>query len=290
MEREAQSRLRRNAKHGLIVFFIAMYLCSVFFHNKQKQTFAATGRLQYHFFAGVNHLCGVKCVSLFPPPINMIRIRSDTTDTNKTKNVVLIQPPVPIKKTPPIYPRLAVLTQAEGGVLIRALVDTLGKVKDVAVDTSDGEIFNKAALHSARRWQFKPAQQNNKPVEAKVIIPFTFKLDLLPAQRDLARKRGIPPPDTIEIGEPPAIIKHVKPQYPKIARENGVQGTVWLKIWVDEAGEVRFVLVEKGSDSMLNPPSIEAARQMKFKPALGKNGHPVAVWIDIPFHFRLSIR
>jgi protein TonB len=242
---------------------------------------------QCHFFVEINSLYGEKYASLLLSPPYTIRMRSDTTDTNKTKGVALIQPPVPIKKVPAIYPRRAALAQAEGMVLIRALVDTAGKIKEIAVDSSDGEIFNKAALHAARQWQFKPAQQKNKPVEAQVIIPFTFKLDLLPSQRDLARQRGIPPPDSVEMGKPPEVIKRVNPQYPEIARQNNVQGSVWTTIWVDQTGEVKLVLVEKSSDSMLNPPSIEAARQFKFKPALDKSGNPIAIWLTIPFHFRL---
>jgi protein TonB len=289
MEYEAKSWPRRNAKPCIIFSFLTIYFCAVPTRHYQ-QAFAASEVFalpQWHFFVEINSLYGEKCASLLLSPPYTIRLRSDTTDTNKTKGVALIQPPVPIKKVPPIYPRRAALAQAEGRVLIRALVDTAGKIKEIAVDSSAGEIFNKAALQAARQWQFKPAQQKNKPVEAQVIIPFTFKLDLLPSQRDLARQRGIPPPDSVEMGKPPEVIKRVNPQYPEIARQNNVQGSVWTTIWVDQTGEVKLVLVEKSSDSMLNPPSIEAARQFKFKPALDKSGNPIAIWLTIPFHFRL---
>jgi TonB family protein len=65
------------------------------------------------------------------------------------------------------------------------------------------------------------------------------------------------------------------------------KGTVWVKLWVDEKGNVREATVLKSDAEILNQPSIDAAMKWKFEPAILK-GQPVDVWVTIPFKFKLD--
>ena len=85
----------------------------------------------------------------------------------------------------------------------------------------------------------------------------------------------------------PMAIRQVKPTYPEIARRSGMEGTVWVKILVDREGNPKKAVVVKSDADIFNEPAIGAALQWKFTPAIMNNG-PVAVWVAIPFRFRLQ--
>jgi len=58
-------------------------------------------------------------------------------------------------------------------------------------------------------------------------------------------------------------------------------------VLVGRDGRVRDAVADpRHSITMLDPAALEAARQWVFKPALA-NGKPVAVWVAVPFSFRL---
>jgi TonB family protein len=93
-------------------------------------------------------------------------------------------------------------------------------------------------------------------------------------------------PWKIGIEKFPMPVKSVYPPYPEIARRAGIEGTVTLRVWVDKEGKVRQAEVLNSNNDIFNQPSIEAAMQWVFTPAL-MNNRPVSVWLAIPFRFTL---
>lgn len=59
----------------------------------------------------------------------------------------------------------------------------------------------------------------------------------------------------------------VKPAYPEIARKSNIQGSVTVKVTLDEEGKVVSAKATDGP-SMLRPTAEDAARKSKFKPAM----------------------
>ncbi len=96
-----------------------------------------------------------------------------------------------------------------------------------------------------------------------------------------------PPPDFVPVEKQPVPIKNPPPAYPEIARRAGVEGTVWVKIWVDKEGKAKKAQVIKSDAELFNQNAIDAALQWQFTPAVMNNG-PVAVWVSIPFKFKLN--
>ncbi len=96
-----------------------------------------------------------------------------------------------------------------------------------------------------------------------------------------------PPPDFVPVEKQPQPIYSPYPVYPEIARRAGVEGTVWVKIWVDKEGKPKKAQVLKSDAQLFEQPAIEAAMKWKFTPAIMNNG-PVAVWVSIPFKFKLT--
>ena len=83
----------------------------------------------------------------------------------------------------------------------------------------------------------------------------------------------------------PLVLSQVKPDYPEIAKQAGVEGDVLLRVLVGRDGSVVKALVAR-SVVMLDEAALDGIRRWKFSPAL-QNGHPVAVWVGIKVHFSL---
>jgi protein TonB len=96
-----------------------------------------------------------------------------------------------------------------------------------------------------------------------------------------------PPPAFVPFEVPPEPVKQVQPNYPDLATRAGLEGTVWVKIWVDQGGRPRKAIVQKSDAEIFDKPATDAAMQWIFTPAMMKNG-PVSVWVSIPFRFKLQ--
>ncbi|HLP15149.1 MAG TPA: energy transducer TonB [Bacteroidota bacterium] len=106
-------------------------------------------------------------------------------------------------------------------------------------------------------------------------------------QNDVVITDDAPPADFVPVEKQPVPIKNPPPQYPEIARRAGVEGTVWVKIWVDKEGKAKKAQVIKSDAELFNQNAIDAAMQWTFTPAVMNNG-PVSVWVSIPFKFKLN--
>ncbi|HOZ22000.1 MAG TPA: energy transducer TonB [bacterium] len=96
-----------------------------------------------------------------------------------------------------------------------------------------------------------------------------------------------PPPDFVPFEKEPQVIRRIEPVYPELARKAGLEGTVWVKLWVDKEGKVKDVVILKSASEIFNQPAIDAAKQWIFTPAMMKTG-PVSVWISLSFNFKLN--
>ncbi|HAP34600.1 MAG TPA: hypothetical protein DCQ28_01155 [Bacteroidetes bacterium] len=108
-------------------------------------------------------------------------------------------------------------------------------------------------------------------------------------EQDVRIEEDGPPPDFVPVEKQPQPLpgNAPPPVYPEIARRAGVEGTVWVKIWVDKEGNPKKAQVLKSDAELFNQPAIDAAMRWKFTPAIMNNG-PVSVWVSIPFKFKLN--
>lgn len=98
-----------------------------------------------------------------------------------------------------------------------------------------------------------------------------------------------PPPPFVPVEKHPEPVNKVTPQYPEIARRAGVEGTVHVNMWVTKEGKVRQAKVVRSTHELFNQPAVDAALQWTFTPAIMNNG-PVAVWVTVPFRFRIKAK
>jgi protein TonB len=85
----------------------------------------------------------------------------------------------------------------------------------------------------------------------------------------------------------PALASEFKPAYPDEAKKNEIEGTVVLRVNIDENGNVTDAKVQKGLGYGLDEASISAMRKFKFKPAT-KGGEAVATTILYNFSWYLD--
>jgi protein TonB len=108
-------------------------------------------------------------------------------------------------------------------------------------------------------------------------------------EQDIRIDEDAPPADFVPVEKEPAVIKKVEPKYPDLAMRAGLEGKVWVKIWVDKEGKPKQAVVLKSDAEIFNQPAVDAAMQFLFTPAYMNNG-PVAVWVSVPFRFKLADR
>ena len=93
-------------------------------------------------------------------------------------------------------------------------------------------------------------------------------------------------PDFVPYDTPPMPTRMVKPEYPAIARQAGIEGKVVLKLLVDLDGKVLDAKVLVSPHQSLSEAAIKAAKSSQFSPALQRD-KPVRVWVAQPFDFKL---
>jgi len=84
--------------------------------------------------------------------------------------------PEPIRKVAPHYPVMAERAGLQSHVIVRVLVDQMGRVRDAVVVrcSAPGVGFEEAARDALMQWVFTPAVQNDHPVAVWVNIPVRF--------------------------------------------------------------------------------------------------------------------
>jgi protein TonB len=88
----------------------------------------------------------------------------------------------------------------------------------------------------------------------------------------------------------PVLVREVKPQYTKDARDRKVQGTVEMECVVDSDGSVRDdIAVTKSLDPALDEQAIIALKQWRFRPGTFHD-KPVPVKVNIEMTFTLKER
>tara|TARA_B100001778_G_scaffold253204_1_gene213313 strand:- start:323 stop:844 length:522 start_codon:yes stop_codon:yes gene_type:complete len=80
----------------------------------------------------------------------------------------------------------------------------------------------------------------------------------------------------------------IKPIYPEIAKEAGIEGTVYIQFFIDEKGNVTEAYVQKGvPNTGLDEAALSAVKKSKWKPARQRE-KKVGVWQTVPVRFELK--
>jgi len=80
----------------------------------------------------------------------------------------------------------------------------------------------------------------------------------------------------------------INPIYPEIAKEAGIEGTVYIQFFIDEKGNVTEAYVQKGIPGTgLDEAALRAVKKSKWSPARQRE-KKVGVWQTVPVKFVLD--
>lgn len=114
-----------------------------------------------------------------------------------------------------------------------------------------------------------------KPVMVPLIIAASLACFAQSAPRRVAKAEALK-----------AVVSKVNPDYPTMAKQLHVQGTVELEAVVAETGAVEDVKIVSGNP-ILTSPSATALKQWKFTPFTSE-GKAVKALAPVSFNFRLE--
>ncbi|HEX3227467.1 MAG TPA: energy transducer TonB, partial [Pyrinomonadaceae bacterium] len=88
------------------------------------------------------------------------------------------------------------------------------------------------------------------------------------------------------VDQQPILLNNPQPRYTEEARKNKIQGTVLVRVLIGTDGAVKRVVVVRPLPDGLDEQAIQAAYQLRFKPAM-KSGQPVSFWKPVAIEFNL---
>jgi len=88
-------------------------------------------------------------------------------------------------------------------------------------------------------------------------------------------------------GNGPRFLSQAAPKYPKLARELGKEGTVLLRLTINERGQLTDVEVLKRAGSGFDEEAVRAVKESRFSPAR-KDGKPIICRACLPIRFVLK--
>lgn len=95
-------------------------------------------------------------------------------------------------------------------------------------------------------------------------------------------------PEFYAFDEAPILIESIKPIYPEAARGVGIEGTVLLRLLIDEDGKVAEAEIMRSNvTSSMEKAAIDAALGYRFLPAKQRNV-PVKAHVALPIIFKLN--
>jgi protein TonB len=98
-----------------------------------------------------------------PPPLRPVWVGGHVKEPRKVHHV------------DPVYPRLAADTQIEGVIIVKAMIDETGQVRDASV-LKGIPLLDHAALEAVRQWRYTPTLVDGVPMPIVLVITVTFEL------------------------------------------------------------------------------------------------------------------
>ncbi len=128
--------------------------------------------------AAQSYLAGARSLGLRPGDVGALETALATARRTAASATAQVRT-AEVKRTryvAPVYPRAALEDNVSGEVKVRITVDAEGKVTDtVILQSTPAGVFDGAALAAVRRWRFKPAEVDGRPVESSSVQSLLFR-------------------------------------------------------------------------------------------------------------------
>ncbi len=185
-----------------------------------------------------------------------------------------VSPPRLRSKVEPEYSKEARICRLVGTVLLRIVVGSDGKARDLKVLHGLGMGLDENAIAAVSQWQFEPGVKDGQPVNVFAQIKVNFRLGDHASRWHMVRAEFHLPPGA----ERPVIEKGPTPH----VADDAVGASATLTFDVTEKGEPVNFQVEKMSDNSWASEVSAALSKWKFIPA-SKDGVPISVSCTMEF-------
>ena len=74
----------------------------------------------------------------------------------------------------PVYPIAAKEAGVQGDVVINAVIDKSGRVRQMKV-ASGPVLLRQAALNAMREWRYSPSTLDGQPIDGQVVVTLQFR-------------------------------------------------------------------------------------------------------------------
>lgn len=85
----------------------------------------------------------------------------------------------------------------------------------------------------------------------------------------------------------PKLVLRILPHYPNVAIIAGLEGTLYVRVFIDSTGRPRKAALLKSPDQIFDQPVLHAIMFCKFSPAV-IDGKPESIWIAIAVNFHIE--
>lgn len=195
-----------------------------------------------------------------------------------------------------------------GEVVFKAVIGKDGSVESLQA-LSGHPMLIPAAIEAVKQWKYMPYAMNGEPLEVETTIRVTFTEEKKTSSEGMAgdipggavpgqvgsvaspneKRPLIPSPQRVRVSQGAAagnLVERVDPMYPPKAKAQHIEGTVLLRMIINEQGQVEHAELINGHP-LLAPAAIDAVKRWKYRPYM-LNGEPVEVETHVQVNFSLE--
>jgi len=148
-------------------------------------------------------------------------------------------------------------------IVLRAVISKTGVVESLQM-VSGHPMLVPAALDAARQWRYRHYEVNGIPVRVETTVRVEF-LEASEVGTGATGPQGESPVSVTAEEMRDRLVYRVAPVYPPLARQARIQGTVILRLVINQLGEVRDTQLVSGHP-MLAPAAVEAVKKWRYMP------------------------
>lgn len=171
-----------------------------------------------------------------------------------------------------------------GTVVLKAVISKGGAIE--SLETVSGHpMLVPAALDAVKQWRYRPYEVNGIRVRVETTVRVVFA-EASDAGSETSTPRLESPASVTEEDMRGRLVHRVFPVYPPLARQARIQGTVVLRIVVNQLGEVRDLQLVSGHP-MLAPAAVDAVKKWRYVP-YESDGKAVEMQTEVRVIFSLA--
>lgn len=171
--------------------------------------------------------------------------------------------------------------KTDGMIVMFVSVDQVGRIREAYPVGSDNPWLAGTARDQLLQMQWNPAVVKGVPVQVDAVINLPFSTTLTPELESNAKNSSIKVQGGVIAGRK---ISGGPPKYPEAAREQHVQGSVYLRAIIGSDGSITKLGVIDAPSPILADAALNAVRKWRYTPYT-INGNPTAVETQITVNF-----